>query len=142
MKVTIQDILNLELSEKILLAHLFGALNDIARLTDIETAFRFAYKHGGRRIYLPQSPERSVLAEDLSVDVLMALVRQYGHSRKIEISNAIFRPKIYCRLMALKMLAEGASTAQIAHELGVSQASVGDWRRLYLDPVPALSRAA
>lgn len=88
---------------------------------------RLAEFHGGTRLYVPESPERSKMAGDLGVEILKKLSSRFSRDY---ISVPLAR-----ELRARHYRAAGLSNADIAQKLGLAESAVN---RLFrrMDNVP------
>jgi hypothetical protein len=77
---------------------------------------RLAEQHGGTRLYIPATPERGKLADELGFETVEKLSKRFGPDY---ISVPLVRD-----LRARHYRASGASNADIARKLGLSESGV------------------
>jgi hypothetical protein len=99
----------------------------LLRLLGPAGLIRLAEHHGGTRLYVPQSPERSQLVDELGLDALQKLSDRFGRDY---INVPLAR-----ELRARHYRAAGLSNADVARKLGLAESAVN---RLFrrMDNVP------
>lgn len=75
-----------------------------------------AEKYGGTRLYIPPSPNRSQLVDELGADILTRLGQRYG--------GDYLKVPLARELRARHYRAIGLSNAKIARKLGVTEGAV------------------
>ena len=135
MNSQIEDLKSIGVSDRVLRMHLTGVLTEIASLTDLETALRFALEFGGQTAYFaaPENCARSKYATILPRAALEALHANHGPQR-VEIPHGPFTSRTIVRLKAIKMLEDGASASAVRHELRVGSNAVAGWKRKFVTP--------
>lgn len=93
-----------------------GYIRKISDLTDHETAMKFAYAFGGKRVRIPKRADNTLLASAVGTEAAMKISEAMGDEEfdcPIERSNLIFW-----------LRDQGKSTANIAHDLRMSPRGV------------------
>ncbi|TJW61040.1 MAG: winged helix-turn-helix domain-containing protein [Mesorhizobium sp.] len=104
-----------------------GLTDTLLRLLGPAGLVRLAERHGGTRLYIPATPERGKLADELGIELAEKLSRRFGPDY---LSVPLVR-----ELRARHYRSAGCSNADIARKLGLSESAVN---RLFqrMDNVP------
>lgn len=105
-----------------------GLSDTLLRLLGPAGLIRLVEAHGGTRLYIPASPERGKLADELGIEIVSKLSRRFGPDY---ISVPLAR-----ELRARHYRAAGLSNADIARKLGLAESAVNRlFRRMENLPV-------
>lgn len=109
-----------------------GLTDSLLRLIGPEGLYLLADKYGGTRLYIPPTPARSQLTDELGIEIVTKLIQRYGR-------DYIIVP-LARELRARHYRAAGLSNAKIARRLGITEASVN---RIFqrMDNVPVKGSA-
>ncbi|CDX20019.1 conserved hypothetical protein [Mesorhizobium sp. ORS 3359] len=105
-----------------------GLTDALLRILGPVGLIRLAERHGGTRLYIPTTAELGKLADELGIEIAEKLSRRYG-------PDYINVPLVR-ELRARHYRAGGASNADIARKLGLSESAVNRiFRRMGNVPV-------
>ncbi len=95
-------------------------LFDMARAFGLDTALRFADRHGGTLIYLPVKPAPGhEIARDFSVKLLAWLIEHQGGGQRVLVPMGPKESQAQREAAVRSLTAQGMRKSQIARKLGI-----------------------
>ena len=152
MRITIEELLALNLSERAWIRNLPPLLAEMARAIGVEATLRVALHYGGTNMYLPgwasdrtecdvDAPKAwgvtKVIGEEAAIKLADAF--SAGFTRTIQVPNSL-HGNVYRRLIAVAMFEKGATVRDVCQSVGVSRSRASDWKRDFVDPEVSRAR--